>query len=189
MLGNLFEMYGSDKHINGYTAVYESLFLGVRPTALLEVGIGTMIPNVHSSMVGFARPNYQPGGSLRAWRDYFESADIYGIDVQPDTQFSETRIKTYICDSTNQEQVGDTLGKMKFDIIIDDGSHAANDQIQTMKNLLPYLRDDGIYVIEDVHPGSYINTYPQAVAEMFPETMQYLVGKESNQMVVRKRIR
>ena len=187
MLGKLFETYGSDKHVNGYTPVYESLFLGLRPRALLEVGIGTMIPNAHSSMVGFAGPNYQPGGSLRAWRDYFELAEIHGIDVQPDTQFVETRIKTHICNSTVQEHVRDTLGQMKFDIIIDDGSHAANDQIQTMKNLLPYLSDDGIYVIEDIHPGSYINTHPEAVAEMFPETMQYLVGKELNQMVVRKR--
>ena len=38
--------------------------------ALKMAGIGTMLPGVHSSMVGFASPGYRPGGSLRSWRDF-----------------------------------------------------------------------------------------------------------------------
>ena len=77
-LGQLFRLYGSDKDTNGYTSVYHTLFdhMKQKPMRLLEIGIGTMIPNVPSSMVGYSRPGYKPGGSLRAWRDYFVRGDI-----------------------------------------------------------------------------------------------------------------
>jgi hypothetical protein len=38
-------------------------------------------------MVGYAGEGYKPGGTLRSWREFFPNATIYGIDVQPETQF------------------------------------------------------------------------------------------------------
>ena len=152
----IFHQYGTDKGRNGYAGVYECLFgRGRREVkAVLEIGIGTMIPGVHSSMVGFAQDGYKPGGSLRAWRDFFPNATIYGMDVQPDTQFDdEERIVTFLCNSTNPDQVSKVMGKLdyaKFDIIIDDGSHIIEDQFKTLRNLFPFLKEDGIYVVEDV---------------------------------------
>src|SRR5579863_6369835 len=94
-LTHIFQHYGTDKV--GYAPVYE-LFL--RPyrqkiRKVIEVGIGTLIPNAHSSMVGWGAPHYRPGGSLRSWRDYFPRASIIGLDVQSDTQFTEDRIRTF----------------------------------------------------------------------------------------------
>ena len=116
--------------------------------AVLEIGIGTMISGVHSSMVGFAQEGYKPGGSLRAWRDFFPNATIYGMDVQPDTQFNdEKRIVTFLCNSIDPDQVGEMMGKLgnaKFDIIIDDGSHVIDDQFKTLRNFFPFLKGGGI---------------------------------------------
>lgn len=186
-LTNLFNKYGSDKARNGYVPLYETLFRARRsdPISLLEVGIGTMIEGVHSSMVGYALPGYKPGGSLRAWRDYFPNACISGCDVQPDTQFTdEERITTYLCNSTQSADVTKTFDGKMFDIIVDDGSHAAMDQISTLHNMLPHLKKDGIYVIEDVHEGSYVSTHNHDVQAMFPQTHQFLVGLKNNQLVI-----
>lgn len=185
-LGDLFNLYGSDKERNGYVPLYQTLFRTKQEheISLLEVGIGTMIEGAHSSMVGYALPNYKPGGSLRAWRDYFPKGSIVGLDVQEDTQFQEERITTHLCNSTDCTSVQKTLHGQMFDIIVDDGSHAAQDQISTLHNLLPFLKHDGIYVVEDVHEGSYINTQPDSVRAMFPHMHLFLVGQKNNQMVL-----
>ena len=39
----------------------------------------------------------------------------------------------------------------KFDIIIDDGSHASKDILKTLSFFYDKLSDDGIYIIEDLH--------------------------------------
>ena len=38
-----------------------------------------------------------------------------------------------------------------LDIVIDDGSHVASDQIASFKTLFPLLAPDGVYIIEDLH--------------------------------------
>lgn len=162
-LGELFDKYGSDKNRNGYTPVYHSLFKHIKNKNinLLEIGIGTLIPGVPSSMVGYSLPGYKPGGSLRAWRDFFINGEITGIDIQKDTQFTENRIKTYLYNSTEAAEVAKfkkVLGDKTFDIIIDDGSHWDEHQLKTLINFYPSLKDGGIYVIEDVCPSSRILT-------------------------------
>jgi hypothetical protein len=38
----------------------------------------------------------------------------------------------------------------KFDIIIDDGSHASYHQQVSLKNLFPFVASNGLYIIEDL---------------------------------------
>lgn len=145
----LFNKYGTDKGRNGYASVYTKVLAPHRTTItrVLEIGIGTMIPDAHSSMVNYAAAHYKPGGSLRAWRDYFPNANITGLDVQPDTQFTDDRIGTLLGDSTDPA-VAQQFPDEFFDLIIDDGDHAR--QLQTLIAMWPKLRIGGIYAIEDV---------------------------------------
>ncbi len=134
-LRNLFNKYGSDKDRNGYTPVYQSLFQGIRHNhiKMLEIGIGTMIPGKPSSMVGYGLEGYKPGGSLRAWRDFFQNGEIHGMDIQPDTQFKEDRIKTFLVDSIgdyDDDWINTSFDK--YDIILDDGLHSAEAQFKTV---------------------------------------------------------
>lgn len=45
-----------------------------------------------------------------------------------------------------------------FDVIIDDGGHTMNQQITSFMKLLPLVRSDGLYIIEDLET-SYIRAY------------------------------
>lgn len=189
-LSTLFNKYGSDKDRNGYSPLYHTLFYRNKNDNMnvLEIGIGTMIPNVRSSMVGYALENYSSGGSLRAWRDYFPNSRIIGIDIQPDTQINEDRIETYLCDSTNNKGVNDVMNRLNinFDIIIDDGCHHFQSQFDTLKHFYPYLKEGGIYIIEDIYPGSLVSTNPNIVKNIVNNDPCFFVGLKNNQCVIYK---
>jgi len=179
-LAELFRAEGTDKLC--YAEGYEML-LGPRRSSIanvLEVGIGTRIPNVHSSMDGWGDAHYQPGGSLRAWRDYFPHARIVGIDVQPDTQFTSDRITTAICDSTDAAAARQFLaGQPKFDLVVDDGSHLPDDQLATLANLFPGIAPGGLYLIEDIDSASPLYRSPQMVEPLIGSAL-YMTMDYSN---------
>lgn len=195
-LAELFNKYGSDKDRNGYAQVYYTLFANKcnDNIVLLEIGIGTMIPGVHSSMHDYSLEGYKPGGSLRAWRDFFPNGRIIGVDVQPDTQFDdEPRIETYICNSTKASELTELISNLKiddedlkFDIIIDDGSHYDMDQLQTLRNFYPYLKDGGIYIIEDINPNCRIVQHPALVGCGCQQDPYFFVGLKNNICVIYK---
>jgi hypothetical protein len=189
-LAELFNKYGSDKDVNGYTRLYHTLFYPRRNDEfhLVEIGIGTMIPNAPSSMVGYALAHYQPGGSLRAWRDFFGNAQIVGLDIQQDTQFEEDRIRTYLCNSTDTEQVGKVMADIRKapHIIIDDGSHFYFHQLQTLANFFPHLADDGLYIIEDITPNSMLSQNPMLIQNIIGDCPFFFAGLKNNLCVIFK---
>lgn len=165
-LHEIVEHYGSDKNLSRYTPVYEVLFAYYRnrPISILEIGIGTLLPEIPSTFIGNPRhyPHYVQGGSLRAWRDYFPKAMVYGGDVAEDCMFTEERIKTFLFDSTSKEECDKALGDLKFDLIIDDGLHTKEAQVATLGNLWSKLNNDGLYVIEDImYPDHFRKLYPE----------------------------
>ena len=189
-LGNLFAAYMSDKDRNGYSSLYSALFTHLRdaPISLLEVGIGTMVPGAASSMKGYMPDSYLPGASLRAWRDFFRNGSIHGIDVQPDCLFTEKRITTHHCDSTQEfhVQAWRQLTNLTFDVIVDDGSHWGEHQLATLKNLWPILKPGGYYVIEDVVPDSLVSQEPQKVHEIVGDVGIFFAGLKNNLCVIHK---
>jgi hypothetical protein len=188
-LGDLFNTYGSDKDRNGYTPMYHSILkhLRDREIALLEVGIGTLIPGAPSSMVGYSLPGYAPGGSLRAWRDYFPKGHIVGADIQPDTQFSEDRITTVLADSSSKEQLDKALGDQTFDVIIDDGLHWDETQVQTLQNLWHRVRPGGFYITEDITDWSRIPTeFRGRITEIIGPTAAFFLTEKKNFMIISK---
>jgi hypothetical protein len=191
-LSSLFNKYGSDKDRNGYSHIYSILFDSIKNNKMnvLEIGIGTMVPYACSSMKGYMPDSYKPGASHRAWNDYFPNSKIYGVDVQSDTMFQENNIETYLCDSTDKNSV-DHLMKIlniKFDIIVDDGWHLDSAQESTLTNFFPYLKNDGLYIIEDIYPGSNLNsTTPFAIKNIIGNYEHFFVGLKNNQCVIKKR--
>lgn len=166
-LVKIWEKYHLDKLMNGYQVVYnEVLNINKRHKIknILEVGIGTTDPTKVSNMSYWkdgASPEYNVGNSLRAWRDYLEEANVYGIEIDENVIFNEERINTFCSDSTDFETVTKIMEKIgkKMDIIIDDGLHTANSNLATLDILFPYLKKGGTYIIEDINQGDdiYLN--------------------------------
>ena len=189
-LGQLFATHGSDKDRNGYTSLYNALLLPLKfwPMTLLEIGIGTMLPG-NSSMKGYMPDSYQPGASLRAWRDFFPKGEIHGMDVQQDCLISEPRIATHLCDSTDADSCRawiDAHPDLAFDVIVDDGSHWDVHQLATLRNLFPLVRPGGFYVIEDVVPDSLVSREPRRVLEIVGNSGIFLAGLKNNLCVIHK---
>ena len=137
---------------HNYADVYENLFFDKKNKIkkLVEIGIGC---TERQQMIHVIPRGYKTGNSLRMWRDYFPQADIFGIDIYEEAMITdEERIKTYIGDQSNKNQMEDIMHQIGgcIDIIIDDGSHEPDHQSKTFEYLEKYLSEDGIYCIEDI---------------------------------------
>jgi hypothetical protein len=153
-LKELFDQYGSDKGDpdHRYHLLYGALLPTTDATALLEIGLGTNNVNVVSNMGGQGKP----GASLRAFRDYLPSAQIYGADVDRGILFSEERIATFFVDQTDLDSFS-TLGAAvppEFDLIIDDGLHSPNANLATLIFGLNRLKVNGYFIVEDISPAA-----------------------------------
>ena len=130
---------------------YSKLFFDrIKVKKLLEVGLGSNDINVPSNM----GEDGVPLASLRAWKDYFLNATIYGADVDKKILKNEEKIKTYYVDQTDKNSINEmwkNIGEKDFDIIIDDGLHNFNANICLLENSLKYLSKTGIYIIEDIY--------------------------------------
>ena len=154
-LTDLMNAYGSDKggfnKDHNFSDYYSTIFFDKKQSFknILEVGLGTNNINVPSNMGLEGKPL----ASLRAWRDYFLNANIYGADIDRKILKDEDRIKTYYVDQTNTSSILElfkNIGDISFDIIIDDGLHEYNANICLFENSFKFLKKKGIYVIEDV---------------------------------------
>jgi SAM-dependent methyltransferase len=179
-LRELLSRYGSDKVFVGYVPIYESVFKRLRDEEirLLEVGVGTMLPDVPSSMVYVFGEggSYRPGASLRAWRDYFRRGKVYGADVQDDCMLEEEGLVTLKFDSTDREACDAVLGDLTFDVVIDDGLHWGDAQVKTFENLWGRVRAGGYYFIEDVHPPLF-DEWQAVFADVEAERWEYSNGR------------
>ncbi len=134
-----------------YSNYYYSIFNHFKDDVKLvfECGLGTNNTDLQNNM----KVDRIPGASLRVWRDYFKNAQIYGADIDKDILFQEDRIKTHYVDQLNTpsiEAMWKKIGMQNFDIIIDDGLHTTDANINLFRNSFNKLKKNGIYIIEDV---------------------------------------
>jgi len=133
-IGELFSKYGSDKDTkHSYGPIYQEL-LGPRRErvrSLLEIGV-------------------YKGASLRAWRDFFPNAIVMGLDIDADNLVDDERVISRHANAAAREQVEWAVGERAFDVIVDDGSHALQDQLMAYFYLFEKLKPGGLYFIEDI---------------------------------------
>ncbi len=99
------------------------------------------------------------GGSLQMWKQYFGgNAKIYGIDINPECKkLEEENIKIFIGSQADRSFLRDIIKSIPpIDIIIEDGGHMMNQQIITFKELFDYVKDDGVYLSEDLHTSYWV---------------------------------
>lgn len=145
-----FDRHGSDKStLHDYHIFYAFILSSPESVkAILEIGLGSNNPGVPSNM----GVEGKPGASLRAWRDFCVNAEVFGADIDQDILFQDQRIHTFFVDQTDPAafKVLAELIPSSFDLIIDDGLHAVDANIQTMIFALSRLKPSGWFVIEDI---------------------------------------
>lgn len=133
--------FGTDKATyHNFTDFYEKELEGMEIKTILEIGILN-------------------GSSLRMWKAFYPDAIVIGLDVQEPLD-----IPNVIClkgDASDPMFLMERFKDIKFDLIIDDGSHKTQDQITAFNNLFDAVKSGGIYICEDVHTSfreDYINS-------------------------------
>jgi hypothetical protein len=152
MLKDLFDKYKCDKGTSKhhYYKVYEQYFEDVREEPLNFLEIGTF-----------------KAASTRAFHEYFPNANIYTIDIFERTDPNHLDIlhkdrvhwmKADSMSSTLPQKIRKKWGDVKFDFVIDDGAHWPEANRLTFENIVPFLKDDGTYFIEDLFPMHIMTT-------------------------------
>ena len=155
-LDYLFHEYGSDKANifkpnqqpgHGYSIFYEKKLEIYKNKNLNILEIGSYA-----------------GASAAAFTKYLPKSKIYCFDVNiSNFKYKSENIYVYGIDINNQKKVFKTLNKIfseqnfsKFDLIIDDGSHNLSDILVSLKFFFKYVKNEGLYIIEDYkHPNYY----------------------------------
>jgi hypothetical protein len=138
----------------------------------------------------------ETGSSLRMWEEFFPSAIICGIDVDPQCRSVEgDRRRILIGDQGDAGFLRRVVRESErpFDVVIDDGSHRVDHQLKTFEELFPMMSDHGIYVIEDTggcvadHELTTVNTLKPLIDSIMhwptrydPQDWPYLVEFSSD---------
>ena len=155
-LDYLFQEYGSDKANifkynqqpgHGYSIYYEKKLEAYKNKNINILEIGSYA-----------------GASAAAFTKYLPKSKVYCFDVNiSNFKYKSENINVYGIDINNQKKVVKTLNKIfseqnftQFDLIIDDGSHNLSDILVSLKFFFKYVKNKGLYIIEDYkHPNYY----------------------------------
>ena len=94
------------------------------------------------------------GGSLQMWKHYFgPHAKIYGVDINPQCKkLEEEQVEIIIGDQEDKSFLKELAKRIpRIDILIDDGGHTMQQQINTFEELFPCVDRNGIFLCEDLH--------------------------------------
>ncbi len=155
----LISRYNTSKPEGEYRDFLDDLFFKIRPSTrtILEIGISE-------------------GGGLMAMRDFFENSLLWGVDIDKDTFINSERIQK--CEWVDQLKLN-TLEinaknfAVKFDLIVDDGWHHPESQINSLLAYLPYLNKGGTYILEDIVHNDYYKYFLQIMKLLEEKKFQY----------------
>jgi hypothetical protein len=139
---------GTDKssRIHNYLDVYEATLSHLRDDSFKMIEIG-----VHK------------GHSLAMWAEFFPKARIVGADIKKSCKQYETeRIAIRIGNQGSPAFLERLARNHKPMLVVDDGSHRWQHQIDTFRALWPSVRPGGYFIIEDIHTSfgdDYAKTY------------------------------
>tara|TARA_Y100001968_G_C19424302_1_gene753473 strand:+ start:77 stop:841 length:765 start_codon:yes stop_codon:yes gene_type:complete len=147
-LGDSFKRFGSDKSIHhDYQNVYAHIIMAFhRPLNILEIGLGSHNKNIASHMTN----DFNPGGSLNAFKSLLPNSTIHGADI--DEELIINGFEVFNIDQTKPTSFSiiKSEGAVNYDLIIDDGLHSPNANLNTLNFALSSISSEGVVVIEDI---------------------------------------
>jgi hypothetical protein len=188
-LTRLANKYGSDKgsiHFakHNYARIYHRQLKHLRGSSirLLEIGLLHVRdpgwgPNGRN-YAGTAHATRAP--SLQMWAEYFPKGMIFGFDINDFSAASVERCEIFRGDMGSRCDLSNLVEASggKFDIVIDDASHASHHQQIAFAYLFPHVTPGGIYIIEDLH------WQPEELEKTdVPKTVDVLKGMDAHRVV------
>ena len=134
------------------------------------------------------------GKSLKMWLELFPNAYIYGMDIN--IEHISDRYHVIQGDQSNRndlQKVKSIAEKKNIFFINDDGSHIPEHQLLTFNTLFPMLRENGVYIIEDVETSywtrgglygyetRYGYKHPNSIVEVFKEVVDSINSEFAGQ--------
>lgn len=131
---------GTDKNTtHSYGPIYEKIFneiKGRENLRILEVGV-------------------DGGGFTRVLHKFFPEADIYCVDITfKNYKYFRFNPKIHLYEKDGTKPETAKLINKTFDLVIEDGSHLVEHQKKTLDVFAPYLKENGIYITEDIVKGN-----------------------------------
>ena len=178
-LTSLANLVGSNKgnqkfNPHFYTRVYRTLFIKFRgrPIRLLEIGLlhpahPAWIAGSYLEKIGHAVGSRAP--SLEMWASLFPTGTIFGFDLNDFSSVKSDRYKIFRGDAGSRKDLEGLVTESggRFDVIIDDASHASHHQQIALGVLFPHLNPGGKYIIEDLSwPNTSIEP-PNSITTQF----------------------
>jgi len=111
-----------------------------------------------------------------------------GADIDKEILFSEQRIRTFHLDQLNVESfaaLSDTIGS-DFDLVIDDGLHAIDANLNVLYFFIPLLKHGAYAVVEDI-PKAAIPFWLMMVRLLSDEGKSWLVDTKNGLVFVFKK--
>jgi hypothetical protein len=176
-LESLGKEFGTQKVTQGFLPIYEFYLdkLRHKPFNLLEIGV-------------------HEGASLKMWSMFFHTATILGVDKHltekaklMDGKFGFNVIEA---DATKEfTYINNPYGRgsLRWDVVIDDGSHIAKEQIDTFHGLWTSVKPGGYYFVEDlfaIYDTTWNPDYPYSIIDLIQaSTKSILIGGNDIQEV------
>jgi hypothetical protein len=140
-----------------YKSYLRSPFLSLKHSAYFQVYEELLSP-YRNKKITFVEVGVLNGGSLFMWRDFFgPEVRIIGIDFNPlAKRWEEDGFEIYIGSQSDPEFwkiFFNTVGSI--DVLLDDGGHTNEQQIVTTHQSIPFIKDGGLLLVEDVHTSYF----------------------------------
>lgn len=134
----------------------------------------------HEKNVELFEIGIETGGSLKLWKEYFlNSKSIIGVDITDekiDKRYKNIDEVTMYFGDAYDKNFSDNFGY--FDIIIDDGPHTLESQLKFIELYLPKLRENGLFIIEDVQDTEWFEILidkSKHICESMDNQIEYIV--------------
>ena len=158
--------FGTDKspysanayHRHPYSAIYDLLFSGMR-----------------NKPINFGELGILDNASMKMWRSYFPSADLYGFEYFEEkiAQARKDSLEKTIYISTDVSSLASLQRAFAststwFDVLIDDSTHLFEHQILFAHAAVDFVKPGGLIIIEDIFRGWDEERYSDALLEIGP---------------------
>lgn len=135
--GDRAQHLGTDKvTTHSYGEVYEAIFADLKAR-------GPGVTVLENGVYG--------GAFLAAAAEFLPDARFHGVDISlANVRFGRDhpRIRLHEMDGTRRE-TAEAIG-LRFDLIVEDGSHLPDHQVASLDAFAPFLKSEGVYVLEDI---------------------------------------